>query len=100
MNPRRVRVAARLVYGRAMPLERPMRRRWQRPGLGLWQRRLMLLLVLVGAVVWWLWQSFRLTQVTVTAASRGGEIRAEAEKILSESWWQRNLLTLDSEALV
>lgn len=66
----------------------------------MFQRRLVLLLVLVGAIGWLLSSWFAITTITVKVPSRGGEIKAEVAKLLDTSWRQRNLITLDSGEVV
>ena len=101
MNQRRVRPLGRPVYGRGEPLMRPTRRAPRNPGLRLWQKRLMLLVVLVVAAIWGLLKLFAISKLTVVAPSRGDEIRTEVEKITTQgSWSQGNLLTLDEGQLV
>jgi cell division septal protein FtsQ len=100
VSARQVRTPGRQIYGRAMPLARPSRRRPRVPSLGLLQRRLLMLAVGLMVVAYVLSQAFAITTVTVSAPSRGEEIKAETMKSLAGSWRQRNLLTLDSGELV
>jgi cell division septal protein FtsQ len=101
LNERRVRVAGRQTYGRATPLRRPQRQRGWRPrGLGLLQRRLLLLVIGVGVVIFALARFFAVQAVTVKSAARGAEIKTEAQTVVRSSWRQGNLLTLDKEAFM
>ncbi len=100
MNERRVRSAGRQIYGRAMPLGRPARKSKRLPAMSLLQRRLALLAALVVAALFGLSQLFAINTVVVKSSSRVGEIKAEAEKLISASWKQRNLLSFDDADFV
>lgn len=100
MSERRVRPGSRAIYGRAMPLERPRRRKIAWSGPKLWQRRLFLILVLVGAIGWGIAQLFAISKVTVNAPARKSEVTTQVKKLVAESWRQGDLLTLDSDVLV
>jgi cell division septal protein FtsQ len=94
LNERRVRTNTQM-YGRSMPLPRQGRVRAPRPRVSLAQRRLLIMAVVAAGCVWALWQLFKIDQVVVVAPGRQAEIESEARKIISESWTQRNLLTLN-----
>jgi len=98
MNERRVRVS-RQLYTRSEPLRRPVKSRVPRPAPNLWQRRLMLLAVVILAAGFGVWKLFSVSQVVVHAPGRVGEIQSEAMKLLKSSWRQGNLLTLNEEDL-
>ena len=100
MIERRVRTS-RQVYGRMQPMPRPGRGRGSRPGfsLNLVQRRLLILTALLGVVAYALWRLFAVTTVIVQSPGRGEEIKAETLKLIGESAWQANLLTLNDGAL-
>jgi cell division septal protein FtsQ len=97
---RQVRSAGRQIYGRAMPLNRPSRRRWRWPALGPLQRRLLLLAAGVLVAGYAVSRLFAITTITVQAPGRVGEIRAETRKLIDDSWRQKNLLTLNDEEVV
>src|SRR4051812_16297954 len=99
MTERHVRSSGRQTYGRAMPLRRPERRR-RMPQLGPLQKRLLLMAVVAAVLVWGILKLFAITKITVSAPGRGGEIQAEAEQVIAQSWQQRNLLTFDSGEFV
>jgi hypothetical protein len=84
-----------------MPLGRPARRRGVRvPHPNMLQRRLVIMVVVVALAVYGLWKTFEITQVKVSAPGRDAEISTEVTKILHDSVWQQNLLTLDEDRLV
>ncbi|MDB5178448.1 MAG: Cell division protein FtsQ [Patescibacteria group bacterium] len=102
MNERRVRVpGGRQTYGRQQPTPRPGRRRAaRRIGLGLIPRRLVLLILLLAAAGYGLWQAFAITTVSVKNTARREEIRQETLKLVGGSWRIGNLLTFNEEELV
>jgi cell division septal protein FtsQ len=99
MNQRRVRSGGRPVYGRAKPLARPSRTR-RTPRLGLLQRRLIILAVMVAVIIYALWRTFEITNITVQSPVRSAEIKDEVRKLLDASMGQRNLLTINGDQLV
>jgi len=99
MIERRVRASGRQMYGRVQPLRPPRRRSARLPRMGMWQRRLILLVVLLSVGGFALWKMFAIETITVKSPGRGGEIQQEALKIVHGSLAQSNLLTLDGPAL-
>ncbi|HEY2004490.1 MAG TPA: cell division protein FtsQ/DivIB [Candidatus Saccharimonadia bacterium] len=77
-----------------------MRRTPKRTGPSLLQKRLLLLVALVLGGSFLVLNFFKITQVAVSANSRGDQIQTEVEKLTHESWSQGNLLTLDEGELV
>ncbi len=100
MSERRVRVAARPVYGRAQPFHRPQRKRTPRPRLNGLQRRLLVILGLVVLVGWALGQLFAIRTIRVQAPARGGDIESEARVLVNGDLWWGNLITFDDGAFV
>ncbi len=99
MSDRRVRPMGRGSYGRAMPLSRPRRRIAPRIRFGQKPRRLLLLVVAAGLVVWAGEHAFAVKTISVSSPGRAVEIKAETKKDVSASWRQQNLLTLDAGSL-
>jgi cell division septal protein FtsQ len=93
-----VRAPTRPVYGRVEPLART-RRRHAVPRPSLLQRRLVILVIFTGVVIYGLWHSFEITKADVQSADRKAEITAETLKLTHAGLGQRNLLTLDSGQL-
>jgi cell division septal protein FtsQ len=101
VNERRVRPMGRQIYGRQQSYnqQRPSRSKLRRPTLSLWQRRLLIVLVLVGTVGYGLWHLFAIKDVQVKAASGAGEVRTHAQKIIGSAALMGNLLTLNEQSL-
>jgi cell division septal protein FtsQ len=98
VNERRVR-ASRQVYGRSMPLPRQGRVRAPKPAMSLAQRRLLIMVAVVGAGLWSLWQIFKINDIVVEAPGRQADIQTETRKLMGQSWMQQNLLTLNDGEL-
>ncbi len=101
MSDRRVRVAARPVYGRAQPLVRPRRSRGgSRPRLSGLQRRFLVICGLILLAGWGIGQLFALKTITVQSSARRPEIESEARKLVDSTWWWGNLITFNDADFV
>lgn len=99
MSERRVRTVGRQNYGRVEPLSRGRRTVVRPPRFSGLQQRLIILLVIIMVILWGVAQLFALRTIRIDAPARVGEIQVEVQQEVDRSWWQRNLLTVDTEVL-
>ncbi len=99
MSDRHVRSSGRQVYGRAAPLRRPRRSTSIRPKLNQLQQRLLLLAAGVIVVAYGLSRMFAINVITVNSSGHAAEIKTETAKLLSDSWKQQNLITINTADL-
>lgn len=96
-SDRRVRPAARPVYGRPTP---PPAKRRAGPRITINARALVALILVVMAAAWW-WQFFRVAHVTVEGSQRysSSVVTSQVDKELASHPLWHNLTILDTRAL-
>lgn len=97
MNQRQVRTSGRPMYGRPSYLRPAARPRPKRPQMSSMQKRLLWLVVGILIVLFGIWRTFAISQISVQGVPAGDKLMTESQKLVSASFDQGNLLTFDSE---